>query len=84
MSLADPAVRFGSGNHRRRTGTSVAARPRASALTIASSLPAATLASVSPQFHVTIGMAPVAATLSSPATSTGSVQFWNVDKMDGG
>ena len=51
---------------------------------MASSDPAATLTSVSPQFHVTIGMAPVAATLSSPATSTGSAQFWNVDRMAGG
>ena len=81
---AEPPVRLGSGYQRKSTGTSVAARLRASALTTASSDPAATLASESPQFHVTIGIAPVAATVSSRPTSTGSVQFWNVDRIDGG
>ena len=74
---------LGSGNQRRRTGTSVAARPFASALTIVSSNPATTFASVSPQSQVTMGMAPVAATLSRPATSTGWAQSWKVDRIAG-
>ena len=83
MTWSARSVGWDRGTIGRRTGTSVAARPLASALTNASSDPATTFASASPQSQVTMGTAPVAATVSSPATSTGWAQSWNVDKIAG-